>query len=368
RCVCILLIQSGSFSLNLLIILADNYTPYNADISSLVAKADDANMAQDAGVREAVRQLDKACREHGLFYLRGHGIPDSHLKEVRDVTRQFFEMPLEEKNKIKMSAATGYRGYEELDKIYTNGLPDVQEAIDYYKEFADGTYGDMGKPMEGPNLWPSNPPDFKKVLKQYIDVSTELCRKIMRGIALALGGLGNEFEGKIAGDPFWIVRLIGYPSISKGSGGEVQCMGCGAHTDYGLLGLVNQDESISAIEVMNNSGEWISAPPIPGATICIIGDMLKILSNGLYNPAFHRIINASPKYRVSAVYFYETNYEEPIEALDICVQKSGGKKKLGTAIYGDYLVAKLKKAYPFQQMKYNIFYFYFCCLESHKSG
>ncbi|XP_021735022.1 probable 2-oxoglutarate-dependent dioxygenase At3g50210 [Chenopodium quinoa] len=323
------------------------YTSYNTDISPLVAKADDANMGQDAGVREVVRQLDKACREHGLFYLRGHGIPDSHLKEVKDVTHKFFHLPLEVKIKIKMNAATGYRGYEELDKIHTNGLPDVQEAIGYYKEFEDGKYGDKGKPMEGPNLWPSNTPNFKKALKRYFDVSTGLCRKIMRGIALALGGSGNEFEGKIAGDPFWIVRLIGYPPISKGSNGKPQRMGCGAHTNYGLLGLVNQDESISAIEVMNNSGEWISASPIPSATICIIGDMLKILSNGLYNPALHRIINASPKYCVSALYFYETNYDEPIEPLDICVQKSGGKKKLGTAIYGDYLVAKLKKAYPF---------------------
>ncbi|XP_021714630.1 probable 2-oxoglutarate-dependent dioxygenase At3g50210 [Chenopodium quinoa] len=142
------------------------------DISPLVAKADDANMAQDAGVCEVVKQLDKACREHGLFYVRGHGISDSHLKEVRDVVREFFNLPLEDKMKIKMTAATGYRGYEELDKIHTNGLPDVQEAIDYYKEFADGTYGDKGKPMEGPNLWPSNPPNFKNVLKQYIDVST----------------------------------------------------------------------------------------------------------------------------------------------------------------------------------------------------
>ncbi|XP_021714631.1 probable 2-oxoglutarate-dependent dioxygenase At3g50210 [Chenopodium quinoa] len=176
---------------------------------------------------------------------------------------------------------------------------------------------------------------------------TEISRKIMRGIALALGGSGNEFEGNIAGDPFRVVRLIGYPPVLKESDVEPERMGCGAHTDYGLLGLVNQDENVSAIEAMNNSGEWISAPPIPGATLCILGDMLKILSNGLYNPALHQIINASPKYRVSAVYFYETNYEEPIEALDICVQKSGGKKKIDTAIYGDYLVAKLKKAYPF---------------------
>lgn len=33
----------------------------------------------------------------------------------------------------------------------------------------------------------------------------------MRGIALALGGSVDKFEGKIAGDPFWVFRIIGYP-------------------------------------------------------------------------------------------------------------------------------------------------------------
>ena len=33
----------------------------------------------------------------------------------------------------------------------------------------------------------------------------------MRGIALALGAPSDAFEGGTAGDPFWYLRLIGYP-------------------------------------------------------------------------------------------------------------------------------------------------------------
>lgn len=36
----------------------------------------------------------------------------------------------------------------------------------------------------------------------------------MRGIALALGGPIGAFEGQVAGDPFWVMRLIGYPVSS----------------------------------------------------------------------------------------------------------------------------------------------------------
>lgn len=44
-----------------------------------------------------------------------------------------------------------------------------------------------------------------------ISFFSDLSRNILRGIALALGGSPYEFEGKIAGEPFWVMRLIGYP-------------------------------------------------------------------------------------------------------------------------------------------------------------
>jgi len=41
----------------------------DADISPLLAKADDPKMAEDPGVLEVVKQLDKACTEAGFFYV-----------------------------------------------------------------------------------------------------------------------------------------------------------------------------------------------------------------------------------------------------------------------------------------------------------
>ena len=46
-------------------------------------------------------------------------------------------------------------------------------------------------------------------------VRADLAKKIMRGIALALGGSPYEFEGDRAGDPFWVMRIIGYPGVSS---------------------------------------------------------------------------------------------------------------------------------------------------------
>ncbi|KAL0377684.1 UNVERIFIED_CONTAM: putative 2-oxoglutarate-dependent dioxygenase [Sesamum radiatum] len=289
------------------------------DISPLVEKWDDPNLAQDEGVAEVVRQLDRACREAGFFYVKGHGIRDSLVKDIRSVSHQFFHLPYEEKLKIKLSAATGYRGYQRVGENITKGVPDMHEAIDCYREVKPGMYGRLGEAMEGCNKWPSDPPNFKDLMEEYVNLCTDLSRKIMRGIALALGAPMDVFEGNRAGDPFWVLRVIGYPVVHHANGQEMPK----TETDVGC------------------NGDWISAVPVPGTFVCNIGDMLKILTNGEYESTLHRVINNSPKYRVCVAYFYEPNFDAAIEPLDTCVQRTGGSKKFDSAVYGKHLVSKV---------------------------
>ncbi|KAM6557993.1 hypothetical protein CsatA_027232 [Cannabis sativa] len=321
------------------------------DVSPLLAKCDDPKMGEDGGVIEVVRQLNQACTQAGFFYVKGHGIPISLLQEVKEKTHKFFELPYEEKSKIKLNAAAGYRGYQKVLENITKGVPDMHEAIDCYRELKPGAYGEVGKILEGHNQWPLNPPNYKEMMEKYINMCTDLSRNIMRGIALALGGSPYEFEGNRAGDPFWVVRILGYPKKPFENG--VNDIGCGAHTDYGLLTLLNQEDGINALEVRNLSGEWISAPPVPGTFVCNIGDMLKIYSNGLYESTLHRVINNSDRYRVSVAYFYETNFHTAVEPLDICKQRNGKvnqadeTKKVERAVYGEHLVGKVLTNFVF---------------------
>ncbi|KAK4393269.1 putative 2-oxoglutarate-dependent dioxygenase [Sesamum angolense] len=315
------------------------------DISPLVEKWDDPNLAQDEGVAEVVRQLDRACREAGFFYVKGHGIRDSLVKDIRSVSRQFFHLPYEEKLKIKLSAATGYRGYQRVGENITKGVPDMHEAIDCYREVKPGMYGRLGEAMEGCNKWPSDPPNFKDLMEEYVNLCTGLSRKIMSGIALALGAPMDVFEGNRAGDPFWVFRVIGYPVVHHANGQEMPKtetdVGCGAHTDYGLLTLVNQDDDITALQacpfltfsyyVRNSNGEWISAIPVPGTFVCNIGDMLKITNGNLimFSPYVCFFLNDQP------------NFDAAIEPLDTCVQRTGGTRRFDSAVYGKHLVSKV---------------------------
>uniref|UniRef100_A0A7N0VJW1 Non-haem dioxygenase N-terminal domain-containing protein n=1 Tax=Kalanchoe fedtschenkoi TaxID=63787 RepID=A0A7N0VJW1_KALFE len=261
------------------------------DVTALVAKCDDPGAAGDAGFCDVVKQLDKACREAGFFYATGHGIPDSLIREVRSVTHGYFDLPYDEKTKIKMSPSTGYRGYQRVGENITKGIPDIHEAIDCYREVTPGMYGALGEPMEGINLWPSNPSNFKSLMVEYVSLCADLSRKIMRGIALALGCPRDAFEGSIGGDPFWVMRLIGYPGISKANGHKPENdIGCGAHTDYGLLTLVNQDDDITALQ--RNIGTWLVTLSILPSLAQIFPSLFMLLENFLLTPV--RIIFRPP--------------------------------------------------------------------------
>ncbi|KFK23625.1 hypothetical protein AALP_AAs58509U000100, partial [Arabis alpina] len=256
-------------------------------ISPLLLKCDGSDMMEDAGMAEVVRKLDQACRDIGFFYVIGHGISEDLLNKVKDVSHQFFELPYEEKLKINISPATGYR--------------------------------------------PENPQGYKELMNEYIKLCT------------ALGGSPYEFEGKMVGDPFWEMRIIGYPGVK--SENEI---GCGAHTDYSLLTLINQDDDKTALQVRDLAGDWISAIPIPGSFICNIGDMLKILSNGVCESTLHRVINNSPRYRVCVAFFYEPNFDGMVEPLDIFKEKYPGIKRsqvFKRLDYGEYLVNKVQTTF-----------------------
>lgn len=46
------------------------------------------------------------------MYQKGHGIPESLVEEVRNITHKYFDLPYEEKLKIKLTPTAGYRFWQ----------------------------------------------------------------------------------------------------------------------------------------------------------------------------------------------------------------------------------------------------------------
>eukprot|EP01097_Dermamoeba_algensis_P007698 TRINITY_DN4913_c0_g1_i1.p1 TRINITY_DN4913_c0_g1~~TRINITY_DN4913_c0_g1_i1.p1 ORF type:complete len:320 (-),score=67.16 TRINITY_DN4913_c0_g1_i1:36-995(-) len=281
-------------------------------------------------------QLDRACREVGFFYVKGHGIDPQYLESLFQIAKEFFDLPQEEKNQISINKVNFPRGYQKLGENVTQYQTDWHEAIDIYKEvrFLEEEKGT--KPFLHPNPWPARPAQFKEMFENYVELMKKIGGELMRALALGLNFEENYFIDNFTSDSFWVCRIIGYPPISTASGVKGVSYSCGEHTDYGWLTIVNQDSTRGALQVKTKKGDWIDANPIPGAFVMNIGDMFKLWSNGTYSSTPHRVINKAERYRVSIPFFYEPNFEG-----EIAPHPMFGEPKFKPISYGEFLMSKV---------------------------
>ena len=96
------------------------------------------------------------------------------------------------------------------------------------------------------------------------------------------------------------LRLLHYPAVPTTDLLQKQKARIGAHSDFGSLTLLFQD-SIGGLEVESppNSGVFRPAPPIPGALLVNIGDLMMQWSNGRWRSTVHRV--GAPPVRVDEV-------------------------------------------------------------------
>ena len=59
-------------------------------------------IARTSGRCAVAAQIGQACREHGFFYVLGHGVDEGLQERLLHVSRQFFAQPLERKMEIRM--------------------------------------------------------------------------------------------------------------------------------------------------------------------------------------------------------------------------------------------------------------------------
>ncbi|NIZ08425.1 isopenicillin N synthase family oxygenase [Pseudooceanicola sp. HF7] len=266
---------------------------------------------------EVGSKIRSACLAHGFFYVTGHGIPDGLIQAVMTETRNLFDLPEEAKDALDKSLSPCNRGYEQLggQTLQPGALPDRKEGYYIGEELTPrDPRVTAGKFNQGPNQWPQDLPGFRPTMMAYFSALSTLGETLMRGMALSLDLEEGYFSG-FCEQPLATLRLLHYPPAQPDVPEE---MGAGAHTDFGGLTMLFQD-SVGGLQVMDEDGSWIDAPPIPGAFVVNLGDMISRWTNDHYRSTLHRVINRSGRERYSVPFFYSGFPGHEVACIPTCL-------------------------------------------------
>ena len=179
-------------------------------------------------------------------------------------------------------------------------------------------------------------------MDEYHVAMTSLAVNILRVLSWTLG-LEDDFFDAYCEHPVAALRLLHYPpqdpattetergkTISSGCRSYIQqkliIPGIGAHTDFGAVTILLQDET-GGLQVWNNSSsEWVDVTPMPGAYVVNLGNMMMRWTNDRYLSNLHRVINKSGKERFSVPFFFSGNPDYVVECLPSCLDAVEGAK------------------------------------------
>jgi polar amino acid transport system ATP-binding protein len=307
---------------------------------------------QGAAARSALaRQLDLACSEFGFFYLVGHDVQPWLTGRLLTLARQFFALEQAKKMQIHMSrGGRAWRGYFPVGGELTSGQPDLKEGLYFGSELDESDPRvQAGLPMHGRNLFPDEP-QFRATVLEYMSALESVGQQVLSLMAAGLQLDGDYFRRQFTADPTVLFRIFRYPPDQAAREG----WGVGAHTDYGLLTLLEQD-AVGGLQVLNRD-RWLDVPPLADSLVCNVGDMLERLTNGRYLSALHRAKNLSARERLSMVLFLDPSFAAKLQPLPGVVPDASQPHTnvrwdridphamQGT--YGEYLLSKVSKVFP----------------------
>ncbi len=312
------------------------------DVAPLIERG-----AARASVAEAI---DAACREHGFFYVVGHGVDPRLEVRLDAAAREFFALDDEEKAAISMArGGRAWRGWFPVGGELTSGVPDHKEGIYFGEELDDADPRVRAStPLHGANLFPARPAALRAAVLDHMAAMTGLGHVLMKGIALALGVEEDWFAQHLTATPLTLFRIFHYPPSPGGPG-----WGVGEHTDYGLLTILLQDRN-GGLEVRTPGG-WVDAPPVPGSYVCNLGDMLERMTAGRYRSTPHRVRPSTGAGRLSYPFFFDPGWDAEVRPVPVLSGEpmpppperwDGVDLTQLSGAYGAYLLGKVAKVFP----------------------
>ena len=292
------------------------------------------------GRERVAGEVRAACEDIGFFVIVGHGFPEALATRVHDVSRAFFDLPLEERNAVGETGPVRgglmqfALGEEALAATLGNEpIADLKETLDFGPDF----FG---------NRWPANPPGLEDAWHAYYEAMSGLAATLRGVFAVALQLEPEYFEDKFKGH-LSTLRVIDYPEQRMPPApGQLRA---GAHSDYGVLTILRAEDAPGGLEVLTRAGRWIGVPHVEGSFVVNIGDAMMRWTNDRWVSTRHRVVNppvrpGRPTRRQSIAFFHNPSRDAVIECLSP-FREAGVPVKYPAVTYGEYAELRYRQAH-----------------------
>ncbi|HEX8700935.1 MAG TPA: 2OG-Fe(II) oxygenase family protein [Myxococcaceae bacterium] len=271
------------------------------------------------------QEVDRICRSSGFLALTDHGVPDTVIEGVWEKAAAFFDLPTEIKQQAKAPYAGYPYGYLGLNTEALAASRGVATPPDLKESFNGGplavppglTDADALSFCYADTIWPEAPVGFTPAWQAYYREMEGLAARIMTLFAAALG-LPDDYFAPFIDHPVSALRALNYPALSIApQPGQLRA---GAHSDYGSLTILLPQPGSRGLQIERPGKVWMEVPPVPGAFIINIGDLMARWTNDRWVSTVHRVANPADAAeakarRQSLAFFHQPNWFARIVSL-----------------------------------------------------
>ncbi|KAH6811512.1 hypothetical protein C2S51_025274 [Perilla frutescens var. frutescens] len=234
--------------------------------------------------REVVEEIRKAAEEWGFFRIINHSVPLEKMDAMLEAVRRFHELPAVEKMPLYSDDSRKRVRFNSNSALRENDSASWRDILTCV--FTD----DQLDPQEIPLA-------CRVEVQEYVKHMIELRETMSELISEALG-LPSNYLSSIECMKSQAMACLYYPICPE----PEKTLGTPKHSDTTFLTLLMQD-SIGGLQILHDN-QWVDVPPVRGALIANIGDLMQIISNDKFISVEHRVVAQPVGPRISVACFF----------------------------------------------------------------